>query len=188
MKNKLQVIGIILIIIFIIVFGARFLSGEDNWICKDGQWIEHGNPSSGMPTTGCGNALEGSIKYDNTQYGFSFTLPPSWKGYSIITSNWEGNMIDTPSQIIKRPKISIRHPLWTIDNPRQDIPIMIFTPIEWALIQQEKLSLGAAPIGPSEFGQNAKYIFALPARYNFAYPAGFEEVEKIIENKSFQAF
>jgi len=29
----------------------------------------------------------------NTQYGFSFSLPDSWEGYSLITSEWEGNPI-----------------------------------------------------------------------------------------------
>ena len=56
------------------------------------------------------------------------------------------------------------------------------------MIAQEKLAIGASPIGPSEFGRNSKYVFALPARYNFAFPVGFEEVEKIIENKPLQAF
>lgn len=60
---------------------------------------------------------------------------------------------------------------------------MIFTLTEWSLIQQEKISVGAAPIAPSELGRNKNYVFALPARYNFAYPVGFEEVQKIIENK-----
>ena len=32
-----------------------------------------------------------------------------------------------------------------------------------------------------ENGENSQYIFALPPRYNFAYPKGFEEVEKIIK-------
>ena len=30
------------------------------------------------------------ITYTNTQYGFSFSLPISWEGYSIIISEWEG--------------------------------------------------------------------------------------------------
>jgi hypothetical protein len=49
---------------------------------------------------------------------------------------------------------------------------MIFTIDQWNLIQQEKISVSAAPIGPSKLGQNSKYIFALPARYNFAYETG----------------
>jgi hypothetical protein len=125
------------------------------------------------------------VEYKNTDYGFTFNLPASWKGYSIIDSHWEGNLIDaTDSPKITGPEIFIRHPLWTAKIPRQDIPIMIFNYDQWNLIQQEKLSLGAAPIGPSELGRNAKYIFALPARYNFAFPVGFEEVSQIIEAKS----
>ena len=57
---------------------------------------------------------------------------------------------------------------------------MVFTPEQWNLIQKEELAVSAAPIGPSELGQNAKYIFALPARYNYAFPVGFEEVQTII--------
>lgn len=30
-----------------------------------------------------------AIAYRNTQYGFSFSLPKSWKDYSIITDKWE---------------------------------------------------------------------------------------------------
>lgn len=134
-----------------------------------------------------------TIEYINTQYGFSIMLPISWKGYSVMIDKWDGQIIDaqgsTESAIqLKGPKIFIRHPLWTLEVPRQDIPIMIFTPAQWDLISQDKLSVSAAPIGPSELGRNFNYIFALPARYNFAYPIGFEEVEKIIENKLFQAF
>jgi len=36
-------------------------------------------------------------------------------------------------------------------------------------LQQEKFHIGAAPINPSELGRNTKYVFALPARYNYAF-------------------
>ena len=60
--------------------------------------------------------------------------------------------------------ISIRHPQWTAENPRQDIPIMIFTIEQWNSLQQEKFHIGAAPIGPTELNRNEKYVFAIPAR------------------------
>lgn len=130
-----------------------------------------------------------AVEYKNIEFGFNFILPLSWKGYSIVTTNWTGNPVNEKvGQIINGPQILIRHPLWTVENPRQDIPVMIFTFDEWNLIQQEKIALGAAPIGPSELGRNANYIFALPARYNYAFPTGFEEVEKIMEGKPLQAF
>ncbi len=131
---------------------------------------------------------ETPLVYKN-DYGFNFNLPISWKGYSIIADKWNGQTLDTQKPLVlEGPKILIRHPLWTKEIPRQDIPIMIFTLAQWSLIQQEKLSVGAAPIGPSELGRNTNYVFALPARYNFAYQVGFEEVQKIIESKALSTF
>lgn len=127
-----------------------------------------------------------STEYRNAQYGFSFSLPLSWEGYSIVTEQWEGffpNNTNEPNQGDAPgygPEILIRHPEWTASNPRQDIPIMVFTPAEWDLVQQGKLTIGAAPIPPSELGRNTTYVFALPARYNYAFPTGYEDVEKIL--------
>jgi hypothetical protein len=37
-----------------LVVGLRFFAGdEDTWLCRDGQWVKHGNPSSPKPTTPC---------------------------------------------------------------------------------------------------------------------------------------
>jgi len=133
---------------------------------------------------------ETSITYKNTEYGFNFSLPVSWKGYSIIVNKWQGQIIGdtTTTTQLEGPKIIIRHPLWTEALPRQDIPIMVFIPSEWTLIQQEKLTVGAAPIGPSELGHNNNYVFALPARYNFAFPVGYEEVDNILQNNPLSIF
>lgn len=73
-----------------------------------------------------------TLNYTNTEYGFSIALPTTWKGYSIVTEKWNGQVLDgkaTTDKSIKLegPKILIRHPLWTAANPRQDIPVMIFT-------------------------------------------------------------
>jgi len=124
-----------------------------------------------------------SIVYINTEYGFNFSLPKSWQDYSIVTDKWQGTDIKSGKIMETGAIYSIRHPQWTSVKPRQDIPIMVFTLAQWELISQEKLSLGAAPIGPSELGRNSSYVFALPARYNFAYQIGYEEVEKILVGK-----
>ncbi len=129
-----------------------------------------------------------SVIYKNNQYGFSFALPESWSGYSIINQIWEGNDIKLGKITETGPLISIRHPQWTSKNPRQDIPIMVFTLPQWDLIQQAKISVGAAPIGPSELGRNNVYVFALPARYNFAFLTGYKEVEDILKNHPLKVF
>lgn len=130
-----------------------------------------------------------SIIYKNTSYGFNFSLPQNWKGYTIVNSQWEGLATGDAQEaaiVETGPLISIRHPQWAADNPRQDIPIMVFTTSQWNSLQENEFHIGAAPIGPKELGSNAKYVFALPARYNFAFPTGYEEVEEILENNPLQ--
>src|SRR3989338_2773263 len=54
-----------------------------------------------------------AVEYRNNQYGFKFALPTSWKGYSIVTGEWEGytpggTQGDVTTE--RGPMISIRHP------------------------------------------------------------------------------
>ena len=46
---------IFLLLLLIIWFFIRFIigGGEDSWICVDGQWVKHGQPSAPMPETEC---------------------------------------------------------------------------------------------------------------------------------------
>lgn len=183
MKNKTS--NLIIIIIILICFGIViwYLYQLKSPASKTTSENQTATTSTSTSTP------ETNIEYKNTQYSFIVSLPLSWKNYSIVTDNWEGNLLSTTTnKTVKGPKIIVRSPLWTVENPRQDIPVMIFTLAEWDLIQQEKMSVSAAPIKPSELGRNAKYVFALPARYNFAFPTGFEEVEKIIESKPLHTF
>jgi len=146
---------------------------NDRWLISDvtmGDYLQHG-----------------PVVYDNTRYGFRFYLPETWKGYSVVEEQWEGTPIATNGKGTgetgpKGPKISIRHATWTEDVPRQDIPILIFTREQWDALQEGKFSVGAAPIGPGKLGSNSGYVFALPARYNYSFPAGFEEVEEILKD------
>lgn len=120
------------------------------------------------------------ILYEDTTYGFTFALPESWRGYEVINEQWEGN--DSNGNTITGSAIVIRHPEWTEAEPRQDITIMIMTHAQWNAVQAAELRIGSAPIPPKELGQNQQYVFALPARYNYGFPTGYEEVEEILEN------
>jgi len=130
-----------------------------------------------------------SIVYENKGYGFNFILPESWKDYKIITDKWEGissKESENAGIIASGPVIYIQHPKWTEQNKRQDIPIMVLTIAQWNLLQKEEFHIGAAPIGPKELGRNSLYVFALPARYNFRFYTGYEEVENIINSNSLE--
>jgi len=135
--------------------------------------------------------MGGTVLYRNSAYGFVFILPESWKGYTLVSEGWEGRSLEgsTSGQITETgPKLLIRHPQWTKENPMEDIPIMVFTLAQWDKVQQEKISLGAAPIGPTELGKNSTYVFALPARYNFDSLTGYKEVEQILEGNPLKPF
>ncbi len=130
------------------------------------------------------------VRYADERYGFDFTLPDSWRGYSVIVEEWVGYAQGEAGQepAARGPLLLLRHPHWTAQVPRQDIPIMAFTPSEWDAIEQDRLHVGAAPVPPRELGRNARYVFALPARYNYAFPAGYEEVENILAGQPLRAF
>jgi len=133
-----------------------------------------------------GSTLSDSIVYENTKYGFNFILPDGWTDFSVVAEKWEGmpaGYSEGDKAVETGDIINIRHPLWTAENPRQDIPIMIFSIDQWNSLEKGSYHIGAAPVGPTEIGRNSKYVFALPARYNYEFPTGFEEVEKILENK-----
>ena len=129
-------------------------------------------------------AKQSNPVYVNQQYGFRFNLPADWKGYTVRMEQWEGTTQTAPPRKEHGPKIILRDPRWTESAPRQDIPIMVFTLNQW----NEDLVVSAAPIPPSELGRNSHYVFALPPRYNFAFPDGFQEVETILQNKPLHAF
>jgi len=125
-----------------------------------------------------------TIVYTNDEFGFSFLLPMSWEGYTVVKEEWQGDK--EGEAVASGPRLSIRHPLWTEPEPRQDIPILVFTLVQWSAMQAGEFHIGAAPIGPSELGRSDEYIFALPARYNYAFPEGFEEVESILQSDPLQ--
>jgi hypothetical protein len=151
------------------------------------------SPSVSAPATASPDITGASrgLTLTNTQYGFEFSLPESWRGYTMVESVWEGTAVSgdqAGKTALTGPQILIRHPLWTMEKPRQDIPIMIFTLNQWDALQKEAFHIGAAPVGPSELGRNSLYVFALPARYNYSYPEGFEEVDTILQGKPLKPF
>lgn len=56
-NNKMKKALFLIILIFLIIFLIRLFSGEDNWICQNGEWIMHGHPSTPKPTTVCLQSL-----------------------------------------------------------------------------------------------------------------------------------
>jgi uncharacterized membrane protein len=55
LDNKKALYSVLALIIFLVILvaGLRLFSGEDDWICFQGQWVKHGSPSFPAPSTEC---------------------------------------------------------------------------------------------------------------------------------------
>lgn len=133
-------------------------------------------------------STQGAVEYVSS-YGFCFSLPDDWRGFSILQENWEGfrQCSKGSCAIAKGPKVIIRNPKWERPNSTEDIPIMVFTLKQWKSLEDGKFSVSAAPVGPSELGRNKEYVFALPARYNYDLLDGWEQVERILMGHALHA-
>lgn len=52
-RKSIYVVLVIVFFLVLAVFSIRLFSGEDNWVCQDGQWIRHGQPDFPAPTVEC---------------------------------------------------------------------------------------------------------------------------------------
>ncbi len=128
-----------------------------------------------------------TIEYENADYGFRFTLPESWKGYRVLWSGWGGSVLGDDGSVARKlrgPELRIRHPKWTEEHPREDMPIMIFTIAQW----NESPVVSAAPIGPAELGRNKRFVFAVPPRWDYDFAEGWEEAQRILTPDSLHTF
>ena len=129
-----------------------------------------------------------SVIYNNADYGFNFSLPDDWNGYSIIKNTWKGNALTSTPTNETGPTLLIRNPKWTEIVHYEDIPIMIFTLTQWKSYLAEDFAVSAAPIQASELARNNLYVFALPPRWDFDYSKGYEEAENILKMNPLKAF
>ncbi|MFL0246123.1 M56 family metallopeptidase [Candidatus Clostridium stratigraminis] len=157
---------------------------NQNEASNNGQQNSNTNNNSNSVSTST-SAGAGTSIYGDGVYGFRVSLPADWRGFTAVNSLWQGFAVHGGTNKVAEtgPMISLRNPKWTPKTPMQDIPIMIFTINQWNSLQKDEFHIGAAPINPSELGRNNKYVFALPARYNFAFLPGYKEVETILNGK-----
>ena len=132
-------------------------------------------------------AIRGVV-YVNRRYGFRFRLPRSWEGYSVVRDVSGGTVESERNPRDHYEVLSIRHPLWTEEIPREDIPIMIFTREQWRRVVDGSLSVSAAPFPPGQIGKNRVYVFAEPPRFFYNYLDGYEEVLRILQGDPMRTF
>lgn len=100
MKSLFSLRILILTVIVVGIIGLalwlKAASGEDAWLCVDGQWIRHGNPSVSMPTTPCTQA----------------TLPDTRRADTRVPVP-----ADQPMTVFTANDFSLSYPDWPIMNP-----------------------------------------------------------------------
>ena len=129
-----------------------------------------------------------SVVYSDSDFGFTFSLAESWKGYSIVKNTWEGNPLTATATKQTGTKLLIRNPKWTSVLPYQDIPVMVFTVAQWNSYMAGNYSVSAAPVAATELGRNNLFVFALPPRWNFDFSEGYMEAENIVKSNPLKAF
>lgn len=82
---------VLLILVAIIIVAGGFLlflrGDEDTWLCQNGQWVKHGQPSALMPTEPCGQSKPAEkIIVFSPQAGQTIKSPLSIKGKAV--GNW----------------------------------------------------------------------------------------------------
>lgn len=125
------------------------------------------------------------LVYRDQTFGFSIDLPESWRGYTV--NHIKDDIYDVTGKVKTNNGvvdsfeiIELHHPAEDAQNPREDMPVYIFRPEQWEHIQNGEWSVGAAPIPPSVLGRNSRWIITLPARYNYDFKTGWEEVDELV--------
>lgn len=166
MKTKLIIIGVAIAILIGVII------------------IFSGSKTTSVPI----NVPADKVVYVNNNYGFSFSLPNDWSGYSIVENTWQGTPLAKNITKETGPTLVIRNPNWTSLVHFEDIPIMIFTLAQWNSYTAENFAVAAAPIPATELARNNSYVFALPPRWDYDYSKGYEEAENIIKSNPLKAF
>lgn len=182
MKNNKFSLVVLVIIAILATAGYLFYSKKSNPpVDVPNTPIDtHVNASTSDP-------VNDAVMYKNTEFGFSFSLPKNWLGYTIVTDKWNRTVLGA-NKVQSGAKLLIRNPNWTASAPYEDLPILIFTIAQWNAYRAEDFSIGAAPIPASELARNNMYVLALPARWNFDYALGYKEAEDIFRSNPITTF
>jgi hypothetical protein len=99
-KTTAVVAVIIIFLATSVVFGLRFFSGEDNWVCQNGEWVKHGNPDSFKPSLPCGknNKIEEDAKVSEKNNAQS-SVDDSAGNNIKITQPMSDDTVSSPMEI-----------------------------------------------------------------------------------------
>jgi len=91
-KKATLIIGILVMIAAAAAVLLVLRGDEDTWLCQNGQWVKHGNPSASMPTAGCNIS-------NSTTPTPSSTPSPSQVSEIIVSSPQPNQTVSSPMNI-----------------------------------------------------------------------------------------
>jgi hypothetical protein len=121
MKKKYYVILLLIFLSLITGFIIWLRSPEDIWICKNGTWVKHGNPTETVPTTGCGEKISEQIDIEifSPQSGAFITSPWEITGQARGSWYFEGNFpvqLTTIHGLVLGNAIAVAQSDWLTDE------------------------------------------------------------------------
>jgi micrococcal nuclease len=60
-RRKLNITGLVFLSLVFLLGVIRLFSGEDDWLCQNGEWVKHGMPSAPKPNKPCGSQVKPSL-------------------------------------------------------------------------------------------------------------------------------
>jgi hypothetical protein len=140
---------------------------------------------------GCGSLNHPShpaglaLRYHDGKFGFTFYLPESWRGYSVLHKQWQGQTYipahDTNITVTRGPVIVLRHPQWKASEPHQDITFLVYTRKQWDGERQGKFSSTYYAGGTMvEMWHSPKYVFTMSTHDGKAELKSWREVNEIV--------
>jgi len=126
------------------------------------------------------------LRYYNSQYDFTFFLPASWRGYSVLIQQWNASQTDS-TMPEHGPVIVIRHPQWKINDIYQDIPVRVFTRSQWEADRHGKFAIDAGGF-EEEIEHNREFVFVISSRFNTEELKASKEADDVVtQNRNVNA-
>ena len=93
----LGVVGLILLIALVL----RLTGPEDSWICKDGVWLKHGNPSAPAPTTVCPGASAPKVDESDASTSVPVVTEPqaSFSSEALVLNPKQNELVSSPLKV-----------------------------------------------------------------------------------------
>lgn len=103
--KKVSLISLVLIIVALAaIVGARLFSPEDNWICANGEWVKHGNPTADKPIIPCSLVVNQPVN-ESANENILTNQPIEDKNVKIIIDSPKANdLISNPLEISGRAR------------------------------------------------------------------------------------